>query len=181
MDLMPTHPDQHGGLGFLGLSPMGSAPIAFAITVAIGSNWRYDILNHGAHLVDFKIDAIVLVAVAMIIGIRPLVFFVPRLAKLRREGLLEYGIPGQIHSKDFHRKWILDPGRNPDEFLAAPEISALADYGSAYENIEKMQPFPIDKSAFLSLGLAVVLPMLPVILTEIPIAEVLKALLKAAR
>jgi hypothetical protein len=44
-----------------------------------------------------------------------------------------------------------------------------------------MQPFPIDKSGFLSLGLAVVLPMLPVILTEIPIADVLKALLKAAR
>jgi hypothetical protein len=31
------------------------------------------------------------------------------------------------------------------------------------------------------LGLAVVLPMLPVILTVVPIAEVLKALLNAAR
>jgi hypothetical protein len=160
---------------------MGSAPVAFAITVAIGSNWRYQILNHGAHVMDFKIDAIVLLAVAVIVAIGPLVFFVPRLAKVRRHGLLEYGTLGQIHSTDFHKKWILDPNRNTEEFLAATEISALTDYGSSYENIEKMQPFPVDKGSFLVLALAVALPMLPVVLTEIPLGEILKALLEAAK
>ena len=181
MDLVATHPDQHGGLGFLGLSPMGSAPVAFAITVAIGSNWRDQILNHGAHLMDFKIDAIVLLAVAVLIAIGPLVFFVPRLAKVRRRGLLEYGVLGQIHSMDFHKKWVRDPNRNVEEFLTAPEISTLTDYGSSYDNIEKMQPFPVDKGSFLVLALAVALPMLPVVLTEVPLGEILKALLEAAK
>jgi hypothetical protein len=181
MDLVATHPDQHGGLGFLGLSPMGSAPVAFAITVAIASNWRYQILHHSKHLMDFKIDAVVLFAIAVIIAIGPLVFFVPRLAKLRRSGLLEYGTLGQIHSMDFHKKWVLDANRNPEEFLSAPEISALTDYRSSYENIEKMQPFPVDKGSFLILALAIALPLVPVVLTEIPLAAILKALLEAAK
>jgi hypothetical protein len=181
MDLVATHPDQHGGLGFLGLSPMGCAPVAFATAAAIGANWRYQISMQGAHLTDFKVPAIILIAVVLITAVGPLVFFVPRLAKLRRRGLLEYGILGQIHSVDFHRKWILDPNRNDEAFLTAPEISALTDYGSSYDKIEAMQPFPVDKGSFLVLALAVVVPMLPVILAEIPLVEVLKALLEAMK
>ncbi len=181
MDLIPTHPDQHGGLGFLGLSAMAFAPIAFALTVAIGSNWRNQIVLHRAHLTDFRMHAIVLLVIVVLAAIGPLAFFIPRLAKLRRCGLLEYGTLGQIHSAGFSRKWILDPNRNDDEFLTAPEISALADYGSAYGNVEKMQPFPIDKGSFVTLALAVAIPLLPVVLTEIPISEILKALLAAAK
>ena len=40
LKLVATHPDHHRGMGFLGLSPMAFAPIAFAISAAIGSNWR---------------------------------------------------------------------------------------------------------------------------------------------
>jgi len=65
--------------------------------------------------------------------------------------------------------------------LTAPESSALADFGNAYENIEKMMPFPLDKGALLGLAAAVGLPMLPAVLAEIPLSEVLKDLLEAVR
>ena len=117
----------------------------------------------------------------LLTGVGPLAFFVPRLAKLRRRGLLEYGTLGQIHSVDFHRKWVLDPNRNYEEFLTAQEISALADYGTSYESIEKMQPFPVDKGALLLLAVAVALPMLPVVLAEVPLGVVLKTLLEAVK
>lgn len=181
IELVPTHPDQHGGLGFLGLSPVGCAPVAFATTAAIGANWRYQILSKGAHLAGFKVDAIVLLSLVIVVAIGPLVFFVPRLAKLRRNGLLEYGILGQIHSADFHKKWILDPNRSDEEFLTAPEISALTDYASSYESIEKMQPFPLDKGSLIALALAVALPLFPVVLAEIPLSVVLKALFEAVK
>jgi hypothetical protein len=181
MDLVATHPDHNGGLGFLGLSPMGCAPVAFATTAAIGANWRNEIFTKGVHLVDFKWPAIVLLAIVLLTGVGPLVFFVPRLAKLRRRGMLEYGTLGQLHSVDFHRKWVLDPNRDDEEFLTAPEISALTDFGTSYENIERMTPFPVDKGAFLLLAVAVVLPMLPVVLAEVPIAVVLKTLLEAVK
>jgi hypothetical protein len=91
LNLIPTHPDAHGGLGFLGLTVSAFAPIAFAGTTVIGATWREEILKHEARLMDLKLETIVLVAIIAAIALGPLTFFVPRLAALRRQGLLEYG------------------------------------------------------------------------------------------
>ncbi|MFZ0313661.1 MAG: hypothetical protein WAL85_13215 [Candidatus Korobacteraceae bacterium] len=181
LKLVATHPDHHGGIGFLGLSPMAFAPIAFAISAAIGSNWREQILSAGAHLTTFKIQGVVLLAVILLMAMGPLVFFVPRLTKLRRQGILQYGTLAQIHSTDFHEKWILHRAGHEEEFLAAPEASTLTDYGASYENIEAMQPFPFDKGGFLALALAVAVPMIPAVLAQIPLAVALKDLVEAAK
>jgi len=151
---------------------MGSAPVMFAVAAAIGSNWRYQILAKGAHLANFKLEAAALLIIVLLIAIGPLVLFVPKLAAVRRQGILDYGTLGQLHSMDFHVKWILKRTGHEEEFLTAPEISSLTDYGSSYENIEKMQPFPVDKRAFIALALAVALPMLPVLLAEVPLKVV---------
>jgi hypothetical protein len=181
LQLVPTHPDEHGGLGFLGQSPMGIAPVVFATALAIGSNWRHQILTQGRHLASFKLEAAVLFAIVLLVAVAPLIFFVPRLAKLRRQGLLQYGTLGQLHSMDFHEKWVVNRAGHEEEFLTAPEISTLTDFGASYESIEKMRPFPVGKGVFAALALAVALPMLPVVLAEIPFAAVLKALLEAVK
>jgi hypothetical protein len=105
----------------------------------------------------------------------------PRLGRLRQRGILEYGTLAQMHSMDFQQKWIVRRAGHEDEFLDAPEVSTLTDLATSYDNIEHMQPFPFDKVAFFSLLLAVVLPMLPVVLAEIPLSEVLKALFGALK
>jgi hypothetical protein len=181
LKLVATHPDEHGGLGFLGLTTAAFTPVAIAVTTVIAATWRQDILHHGAHLMNFRLSAIILLAVIALIALGPLVFFVPRLLALRRKGILEYGILGQLHSADFHEKWILHRAGHEDEFLEAPEISVLANYGKTYEKIEQLKPFPADKGALYTLAAAVVIPALPVILAEVPFAVVLKDLLKALR
>jgi hypothetical protein len=181
LQVVPTHPDRHGGLGFLGMSSVALAPSVFVGAAVIGGMWRMQILRLGQHLINFKFSAIALVGVMLIIAFGPLVFFVPRLSKLRREGILQYGILGQIHSTEFHRKWILHRAGHEEEFLAAPEISALIDFESSFENIEKLQPFPLDKGSFVAVILSIAAPMLPVVLAEIPLVEVLKGLLSAVK
>jgi hypothetical protein len=181
LKLVPTHPDQHGGLGFLGLSAAAFAPIAFAANVVIGATWRHDMLYRGAHLLDFRLPAIVLIAIIALVALGPLIFFVPRLAALRRKGILEYGILGQMHSADFHRKWILQRVGHESEFLQAIETSTLADFARTYDNIRQLKPFPADRAALIALAIAVAVPALPVVLTQIPLAVVLKGLLAAAR
>jgi hypothetical protein len=158
LKLVPTHPDKHGGLGFLGLTSAAFAPIAFSATAVIGATWRQDILHHGAHLINFRLPAIVLAVVIALIALGPLAFFVPRLAALRRKGILEYGILGQLHSTEFHEKWILHRAGREAEFLTAPESSTLADYGTAYQRIEQMNAFPADKGALYTLAAAVLIP-----------------------
>jgi hypothetical protein len=181
LKLVATHPDGHGGLGFLGLTASAFAPVAFAVTIVIGATWRDDILHHGARLMNYKLDAIVLVAIIALIALGPLLFFVPRLTALRRRGILEYGILGQIHSVEFHEKWILHRAGHEAEFLQAPESSTLADFGRSYEIVQQLKPFPADAGALYILAAAVAISALPVILAVVPLAVVLRDLFHALR
>jgi hypothetical protein len=181
LKLVPTHPDEHGGLGFLGLTAAAFAPVAFAVTTVIGATWREEVLHAGAHLMDFKLAAIVLVVIIALVALGPLIFFVPKLAALRRRGILEYGILSQMNSTNFHEKWIQHRAGHEAEFLQAPESSTLYDFGRSYERIEQLRPFPADRGALITLAAAVAIPALPLVLSQIPLALVLKVLLKALR
>jgi hypothetical protein len=100
---------------------------------------------------------------------------------LRRQGILEYGVLGQIQSTNFHEKWIrLRAGHEP-EFLAARESSSLADYGSSYSSIAKLKPFAVDQGALIALAISIALPLLPAVLAVIPLIVVVQDLLKAMR
>jgi len=181
LQLVPTHPDLHGGVGFLGLSPVAITPTILVVSAVIGATWRAEIFREHVHLMSFKIDALVLAGVVLIVTMGPLILFVPRLTDLRRLGIFEYGALGQFESMQFHKRWIQHRAGHEEEFPASPEASTLTDYGSSYQNIENLQPFPFDKGAFVGLILAVALPLLPVALAEVPFATVLKALLEAVK
>ena len=181
LKLVPTHPDKHGGIGFLSLTPSAFAPITFAASAVIGATWRYDILHHGAQLKNFMLPTIALAAIVAFVPLGPLVFFVPRLSALRRKGILEYGILGQLHSAEFHQKWILHRAGHEGEFLQAPESRTLADYGQSYEKIEQLNPFPAGTQDLIPLALAIAIPACPVIIAQIPVAIVLQDLLRALR
>ncbi len=181
LQLVPTHPDHHGGLGFLSLSLTGFIPLAFAASIAAGAHWRDAILLQRAHVSDFKLEAAALLILMILIAIGPLLFFVPRLGRLRRKGLLQYGLLGQLQSTDFDTKWVKQRAGHEEEFLSAPEICTLTDFATSYENIRKMQPFPVEKGALLMLALAVLIPLLPALLAEVPLTVVMKNLLQAMK
>jgi hypothetical protein len=181
LNLVAIHPDGHGGLGFFGLVPVAFAPISFATVAVIGSTWRHEILEHGAKLMSFKLDAIVLLIIVAIVALGPLAFFTPRLAELRRQGILDYSVLGQIQGTEFHDKWVRNRAGNEANFLDAPESSTLTDYGASYANIAKLKPFPMDQATLIALAISVALPMLPTVLAVIPLSVVLEDLLKALR
>jgi hypothetical protein len=179
LQLVPTHPDQRGGLGFLDVSPLGIAPTLFAASTAIGATWRAQILREGARLASFGIPAAALLILGLIIGLGPLLFFISTLTRLRRRGILDYGTLGQIHSTEFHQKWILERSTQKDDFLAAPEVSTMIDYASSYQMLEGLRPFPVSREALIGLSTAIALPLIPVIVAEIPMKTILKGLLNA--
>jgi hypothetical protein len=80
-----------------------------------------------------------------------------------------------------HEKWILRRAGQQAEFLEAPESSRLADFGQSYKRVAQLRPFLVDRGALVALAIAVALPALPVILTQIPLIVVIKDLLKALR
>ena len=179
LKLVASHPDKRGGLSFLGLMVMAFSPIAFAASSVIASNWRNEILHHGARLADFRFAAIVLVFIVALLAVGPLLFFVPRLAALRQKGILEYGVLGQLHSSEYHDKWIHHRFGHEAEFLVAPESNTLTGFGNSYEKIGQLNPLPIDMGSLYGLAAAVAIPGLVVVLAQIPFAVVLDELLKA--
>ena len=181
LQLAISHPDQHAGLGFLAMSVQAFSPIAFAIAAAVGATWRYDILSAGAHISSFKLPGIALFIVTIMIAIGPLAIFVPRLAALKRRGVLEYGGLAHLQSSEFHEKWILHRHGNEEDILAAPEVSTLTDLAASFQNVEKVKPFLFDKGSIVALGLALIIPILPAITAEIPLKVILKSLLSAIK
>ena len=63
LKIVATHPDGHGGIGFLGLTGEAFAPTAFVVACVIGATWRQNILHHGTHVMSYKVPAIVLAAI----------------------------------------------------------------------------------------------------------------------
>ena len=179
--LVPSHPDENGGLGFLSISIQAFVPFSFALSTIVGASFRNDILNNGKHLIAFKGPAIALVVILFAVAILPLIFFLPKLLPLRRKGILQYSIVGHMQSFAFHDKWVHHGEEHEEEAIAAPEMSTLCDYNSVYKNVEDMYPIPVDKEALTGLAISVVIPALPVILAEIPIQTVLQDLSSALR
>lgn len=179
LKLIATHPDERGGIGFLDVSSSAFAPIALAVTNVVGSTWRNDIIHHGARLADYRLPAVVLAVLIGLVAFGPLLCFAPRLAALRRRGLMEYGVLGQIHSEEFEEKWIVERAGHEREFLQAPESSTLSDFGHSFEKIGELKPLPADLGTVYVLAASVALPLLPVVLAQIPLAQVIKDLVVA--
>jgi len=181
LNLLPAHPDGHGGLGFLGLTPSAFASIAFAASTVIGATWRHQILHHNAHLRGFELPAIALVAIVAALALLPLVFFVPQLSALRRKGILEYSILGQIEMTEFDKKWITHRAGREAQVLTEIESSNVIDFSQIYDRVKQLVPIPVERYTLIPLALSIVVPALPAILAEIPVADVLNDLLKALR
>jgi hypothetical protein len=182
MDLkvVATHPDGHGGLGFLGLSPIGFVPVTLALSTVIGASWANEIANNAARLANYQMPAIFLFVLIFLVALGPLALFVHKLDVLRRTAMLEYGVLAQVQATDLHRKWILHH-EGPTESLKVAEVTTLADFSITYRNIKQMRPFPADKDTLLSLALSVAVPLFPAVLAEFPLSVILNGLLQAVK
>src|SRR5215467_13995435 len=107
LNLVPTHPDRAGGLGFLGQVSYALGPILFAQGAMLAGLFASRVLYHGEKLLSFKLEAGSFVAffVAVIFG--PLLMFAPQMASARRKGLADYGLLAQRYVEGFQEKWIL--------------------------------------------------------------------------
>ncbi len=181
LKLVATHPDAHGGLGFLGLSAVGFIPVAFSLSAVIGGSWSNEILNNGARLESFQLPAIILVVLTFIIALAPLALFVRRLDVLRRTAMLQYGVLAQTQSSYLDTKWLSHSSHPEQAQFSVDEVTALADFSISYRNIKQLRPFPADKGTLIALALAVLAPLFPAVLAEFPFSVIVKALLQTVK
>jgi hypothetical protein len=179
LHLDATNGDCTGGLGFLADVPVALVPAIAASSVVIGANWRTQVLVARTALDAFTWPAIAFAVINVAVGVLPLVVFVPQLVRERRYGMRVYGSLQHLHSLQFREKWTTDPAAHAGDLLGTPDVSSLADISSGFKNVDGMVVYPCRRQTLVVLLLAAALPLLPVLTTTIPLAEIVKTLFAA--
>ena len=177
LQLIPTHPDRCGGLGFLASIVYAFTPLLLAQGVVLAGIIGGRIFYAGAQLPQFKVDLIGLVAVMVFAVLGPMLVFSPRLEAVKRAGLREYGDLAQRYVREYDQKWLRNTP--PDETLVGnPDIQSLADLGKSFDLVKDMRLAPFTLQTVLQLAVVTLLPILPLTLTMIPLEELLDHLLR---
>jgi hypothetical protein len=107
--------------------------------------------------------------------ILPLFAFSSQLGDAKRKGGLEYGKLGSRFVQEFEATWV--KGNGPaNNSLIGKDIQSLADLASSYKVVENMQIVPLTRSTIIMLIVVTVIPLFPLVLTMMPMSELLKML-----
>ena len=179
LNLIPTHPDRAAGLGFLGRSCAAFMPLLMAHGALVAGLIANPIFFAGAKLTDFKMEIIGVVVFLLLIVLGPLLVFSPRLMSAKRTGLHEYGMLASRYVSEFDRKWVRGGAADDEPLIGSGDIQSLADLGNSFQVIRDIQPFPFGKDTVIQFVVITLIPILPLVLTMIPLEELITKLFGA--
>ena len=117
--------------------------------------------------------------ILLLIFFLPLALFTPALLREKRLSIRRYGSIQHLVSLQFRRKWTTQRNQHVEDLLGAPDVSSLADLSAAFKNVEQMSAYPFRKSSVVAFLLALAVPMIPVVTSQIPLKEIMKGLFDA--
>jgi hypothetical protein len=175
--LLAAHPDGAGGIGFLGKSSYAFAPLVFAQGVLMSGFIASRIFHQGESLMSFKVSIVAFICFFVLTILGPLTIFSPKLARAKRLGSREFGTLATTYVADFDEKWV-HGGAKDEEILGTGDIQSLADLANSYAVVQAMRWVPFNLNDVARLAGAAALPILPLLLTIMPVEELVTRLLK---
>ncbi len=106
----------------------------------------------------------------------PLLVFSPQLARTRRLGLDEYGTLAERYVREFDGKWLRGGAGASEPLMGSADIQSLADMANSFAVVRGMRRTPITRDAILLMAVAVLAPLVPLLLTVMPVEELTKKL-----
>jgi hypothetical protein len=177
LNLVPTHPDRVGGLGFLSNTAFAFTPLAVAHGGLLAGFIANRIFYLGAALPQFKIEIAVIVVFLLCMVFGPLLLFAPQLAEAKRTGNREYGTLAERYVREFDAKWLRGGAPTDEPLVGSGDIQSLADLSNSFEVVRTMGIAPVTKQAIVQLVAATLVPVVPLALTMMPLEELLKKLI----
>ncbi len=116
----------------------------------------------------------VVFVLALFVG--PLLVFTPQLAQAKRTGLREYGLLAENYVREFDTRWMRGGETEENALVGSGDIQGLADLGNSYDVVRTMRLAPVTREMIVQLGVATLLPVVPLVLTMMPLEELLKNL-----
>lgn len=176
LNLIPTHPDRACGIGFLGKTSSAFLPLIMAHGVLLAGVIANSIFFAGAKLTDFTMLISGVVVFLLMIVLGPLLVFSPKLMQAKRTGLRDYGVLASSYVIEFDRKWIRGRADDDERLIGSADIQSLADLANSFQIIRDIQPYPFNKDTVIQVTFFTLLPVLPLLLTMIPLEELIKKL-----
>jgi hypothetical protein len=183
LDLVPSHPDRVGGLGFVARANSGFNLVVAALAATLGATAAIRILfvNESLNSLRWVLLAFVIIMVILFQG--PFLVFTLALARARQRGLFTFTRLAAHYSRLFERKWT---AASPDAagaagsepLLGTPDIQSLADLGSGYDVVARMRVLLAEPPQVIVLLASAVIPMIPPLAVVVPISDILEKLLR---
>jgi hypothetical protein len=177
--LAVSHPDRAGGLGFVNVGHAAFAILALAAGALLAAAASNRILHEGTPLKTYQSVIIGFVVLSVVVGIAPLLSFMRPLIRTKRRGLVEYGDLATRYVQSFERKWVTGGGQSHEELLGTSDIQSLADLGGSFERVDHMKVMPFDRRVVAAFAFSAAAPMLPLLLTVMPLNEMIRFIVKA--
>ena len=176
--LNALHPDRAAGLGFLGATGLAFAPVMVAFTAAMSMTICNEIWHDGASLPQFKLEILAIVLGCIAVAFLSQAFFSPQLVAAQRTGRLAYGPLASSYVDEFQSKWMAASKPSGEALIGSADIQSLADLSNSYQVIREMRSMPFGWNDVLRFAVIVALPFAPLMLTMIPLNEIIGRLLK---
>ena len=176
--LAATHPDLAGGLGFVSFGHNAFAGLTFAVSCLVVASVDTRVLYEGAALTTYRWPLAVYVGMAIVVGIAPLAMFWRPMRIAKEAGMLAYGTFASRYAQDFHGRWI-DAAGDKAPLDASGDVQGLADIGGSFERVYAMRLLPVALKTTAAFAVAAIAPMLPLLLTVMPLRDLLKLFMQA--
>ena len=178
LKLDPLHPDGAAGLAFVGNTERFFGLLLFAFSIAVSGVLANAIFYDHLTLISLGPTIAIYVIIAVSIVLSPLLVFFRLLFRIKEKRLYQYGTLATEYTLSFRKKWMSQPRQTEETLLGTGDIQSLADLGNSYSFVEKTNYLPMTMRTPISLAIACLIPMAPLLLTMMPISEILRTLLK---
>jgi hypothetical protein len=174
--LMPLHPDRVVGMGYLSKTVYAFIPLLIAHGALATAMLANRIFYLEAKQPDFMLAILVLVIFVMCLVLGPLLVIAPQLAQAKRTSLREYGTLAECYVRKFDAKWLRGGAPANEPLVGSSDIQSLVDLDNSFKVVQTMRIVPFTKEAIVLLAALTVAPVVPLLLTMMPLEELLKKL-----
>ena len=189
INLIASHPDQCGGIGFLGQSLRAFSAFGMALGAISAGRMGHNHLTGTSSSFTDGFLAGGTVAIVALLCVGPLCVFSDRLMQTWRRGSMSYGALATALGTRLEAAW-LEREEEPDQapagpddaadgrppILQAPDFSAAADLFAVVGSVQSMRFVPVDTRSVVMLLLATLLPFVAALFLSMPFDVVLMTL-----
>jgi hypothetical protein len=174
LQLVPTHPDLVGGLGYLSVAQSHFEVLCLAFSAVAAATHAERMLFAGAPLQAFTLPALGVALLNLLLYLVPLLCFSPQLVAVKRRGLREYGAVATAYVQGFDAKWLRGGAPPSEPLLGSGDIQSLNDLAGGFGVIRQMRVVPFGPALVLILFGATLLPMAPLLFLAFRLDELLE-------